>query len=142
MQIAAGQQISGGYAAFLRRAVAALAVVAGVAVALMIVVTCVDVIGRRMGRPLKGAYDLIELLGAIAITGALPYTTVNKGHVAIEFLLQKLSGRGRTLLIVLAEGLSLFLFAFLTWRFFQYGGELRASGQVTLTLRWPVFWLP
>lgn len=141
MQIAAAQQSHVGYALLLRRLVGLLTVVAGLAVAGMILVTCVDVIGRRLGYPLKGAYDLVEILGAITITGALPYTTACKGHVAIEFLPHKLSARGRIVLSTLVALIFIAVFAFLTWRFVQYGIELKASNQGMVTLGWPVFWL-
>jgi TRAP-type C4-dicarboxylate transport system permease small subunit len=137
MQTEVSQRVYGRYASLLRRLVALLA-----GVAVMIVVTCVDVVGRRLGYPLKGAYDLVELLGAITITGALPYTTACKGHVAIEFLPHKLSPCGRIVLSTLVALVCISIFAFLTWRFIQYGIELRASNQGTVTLRWPVFWLP
>jgi len=126
----------------LRAAVSVLGVAAGVALAAMILVTCADVVGRRFGHPLKGAYDLVELLGAIVITGGLPYTTGCKGHVAIEFFFQRLSRRGRILVDTVVRVISISMFSFLTWRFIQYGAEVRASGQVTLTLRLPIFWMP
>jgi len=126
----------------LRWATGALAAVAGLAVAVMISVTCVDVVGRWFGRPLTGAYDVVELLGAIAIMGALPYTTACKGHVAIDFLIHKLPGCVSRAVDVLMHLVTISMFAFLTWRFVQYGMELKASGQVTLTLRWPIFWMP
>ncbi len=142
MQNTAEQQTEGTLASLLRRAVHLLAAVAGLAIAAMIVITCVDVVGRRFGYPVPGSYDVIELLGAIVIAGALPYTTACRGHVAVEFLPHHVSPRGRIVLSTLVGLISSALFAFLTWRFIQYGIDLRASGQVTLTLRWPVFWLP
>jgi hypothetical protein len=75
MQIAATQPVYGRYAILLRRAVSLLAGIAGLAVAAMILVTCVDVVGRRLGYPFKSAYDLVEILGAATIAAALPYTT-------------------------------------------------------------------
>lgn len=135
-------RLYGQYVRALRLIVNVLAGAAALAIVVMILVTCVDVVGRRLGYPLKGAYDVVELLGAIMIAGALPYTTACKGHVAIEFLLHTLSRRGRIVLDLFVRSASIVLFAFLTWRFFQYGRELRASGQVTLTLQWPIFWLP
>jgi len=126
----------------LRWAAGVLASVAGLAIAVMIAVTSVDVVGRWFGRPLTGAYDVVELLGAIAITGALPYTTACKGHVAIDFLIHKLPGRISRAVDILTRLVTISMFAFLTWRFVQYGMELKASGQVTLTLRWPIFWMP
>lgn len=126
----------------LRWAAGVLAAVAGLAVAVMIAVTSVDVVGRWFGRPLTGAYDIVELLGGIAITGALPYTTACKGHVAIDFLIHKLPSRASRAVDILTHLVIISMFAFLTWRFVQYGMELKASGQVTLTLRWPIFWMP
>ncbi len=142
MQTTTLGRLYGRYTSALRRIVNLLAAVAAIAIVIMILVTCVDVVGRRIGYPLKGTYDIVELLSAIMIAGALPYTTAYKGHVAIEFVLQKLSRRGRFILDAIIRGASILMFGFLTWRFIQYGGELRASGQVTLTLQWPVFWLP
>jgi TRAP-type C4-dicarboxylate transport system permease small subunit len=132
----------GRYVWALRLIVNLLAAVAALAIVVMILVTCVDVVGRRIGYPLKGTYDMVEMLSAIMIAGALPYTTAYKGHVAIEFILQKLSRRGRIILDLFVRSASILMFGFLTWRFIQYGQELKASGQVTLTLQWPVFWLP
>jgi len=130
------------YAFVLRRVVSALAVVAGLSVAAMIVVTCVDVVGRRFGHPLKGAYDVIEILGAVTIAGGLPYTTGCKGHVAIEFFFQRLSRRGRIVVDTFVRMITIPMFSFLTWRFVLYGVDLKASGQGTSTMGWPIFWLP
>lgn len=130
------------YVSLLRWVVTALGVAAGLAVVAMILVTCVDVIGRNLlRRPLPGTYDMVGLLGAIVITGALPYTTGVKGHVAIEFFFHKLSRRGRLIVDTLVRTISASMFVFLTWRFIQYGIALRASGEATPTLRWPVFWM-
>jgi C4-dicarboxylate transporter DctQ subunit len=125
----------------LRWATGALAAVAGLAIAAMIAVTCVDVVGRWFGRPLTGTYDIVELLGAIAVAGAIPYTTAWKGHVAVDFLVRKLPGRLGRAVDVLLHLITIPMFALLTWGFVQYGIDLKASGQVTLTLRWPIFWM-
>lgn len=141
MQIAVNQQNYGRSAQFLRGLVALLAGIAGLALAAMILVTCLDVVGRRLGYPLKGTYDLVEILGAISVIGALPYTTACKGHVAIEVIPHKLSPRGRIVLSTFVALVCLFIYAFLTWRFIGYGCELKANNQGTVTLRWPIFWL-
>lgn len=130
------------YVSVLRRIVSTLAALAGLAVVLMIVVTCIDVIGRRFGRPLRGTYDIVEILGAIAIAGGLPYTTGCKGHVAIEFFFQRLSRPGRIVVDTFVRLITIPMFSFLTWRFIRYGLEIKASGQGTSTMGWPIFWLP
>lgn len=130
------------YVVALRWLVSALAVVAGIAIAAMIVVTCIDVVGRRFGHPLKGTYDIVEILGAVIIAGGLPYTTGCKGHVAIEFFFQRLSRLGRIIVDTFVRMITIPMFSFLTWRFIHYGLEIKASGQGTSTMGWPIFWLP
>lgn len=141
-QTTAGSGFYGRYVSVLRSVVSALGAIAGVAVVAMIVVTCVDVVGRRFGHPLPGAYDIVEILGAITIAGGLPYTTACKGHVAIEFFFQRLSRTGKILVDTLMRSVTISMFAFLTWRFIRYGLEIKASGQGTSTMGWPIFWLP
>jgi TRAP-type C4-dicarboxylate transport system permease small subunit len=132
----------GRYLCALRGIVNLLAAVAALAIVAMIFITCVDVVGRRIGYPLTGTYDIVELLSAIMIAGALPYTTACKGHVAVEFLIQKLPRGARIVVDVCVQLASILMFGLLTWRFIVYGWEFWKSGQVTLTLQWPVFWLP
>lgn len=141
-QPAAGSGFRPRCVSILRGVVSTLGVIAGVAVVAMIVVTCIDVVGRRFGHPLKGTYDIVEILGAITIAGGLPYTTACKGHVAIEFFFQRLSRLGKVVVDTAWRTITISLFLFLTWRFIRYGLEIKASGQGTSTMGWPIFWLP
>lgn len=61
----------------------------------MMVVTCLDVVLRVCGVPVKGAYDVVRVAGAVTIACALPMTTAMKGHVAIEYFFQRLNRRWR-----------------------------------------------
>ncbi|MFI4910528.1 MAG: TRAP transporter small permease [Sedimentisphaeraceae bacterium JB056] len=107
----------------------------------MIAITCADVILRRFGFPVAGAYDLVKLLSAITLAAALPYTTAVKGHVAIEFFFHKLGRKSRIAVDAIMRCISSSLFTFLTVRSFMYGIELYRTGQVTQTLQLPVFWI-
>ena len=51
----------------------------------MMLVTCVDIVLRKLGHPFPGAYDITKMAAAVTISCALPYTTAVKGHVAVEF---------------------------------------------------------
>lgn len=126
----------------LRRLVFILAGIGGVALFAMVLVTCADVVLRVFKLPLKGAVDLIGIIGAISIACALPYTTAVKGHVAVEFFYLKLGRVGRIIVDTLARLLVITFFALLTWQCVRYGNSLRASGEVSPTLEMPVFWVP
>jgi TRAP-type C4-dicarboxylate transport system permease small subunit len=126
----------------LRTAVQVLAAIGSLAVAAMIVVTVADVVGRRVGMPVKGAYDVVRVLGAVAMAGALPLTKAVKGHIAIEYFFQKLGRRGRAGMDTAMRLCLLGLFGILAWQFARQGATFRSSGEVTATLRMPMFWVP
>ena len=130
------------YTAILRALVYGLVVVSGIGIFVMIITICTDVVLRRFGHPVIGAYDIVKIAGAITLATALPYTTAVKGHVAIEYFFHKLNRIGRLVVDTIVRLLGISLFGFLGWRSFLYGGEMLRSGQVTQTLELPIFWLP
>ena len=73
------------------------AIIAGLAILLMIGVTCLNVMLSIVGQPITGADDIVRLASAVAIVCSLPYTTAVKGHVAIEYFFHRLSRQGRVI---------------------------------------------
>lgn len=114
----------------------------GVAVLVMILVTCLDVVIRAFGGALTGSYDIVRVAGAMAIAFALPYTTAVKGHVAVEFFFHKLNRPGRVVVDSICRVLVIGLFVVLAWQCVKYGNTLRRNGEVSLTLQLPLFWVP
>ena len=126
----------------LRWTIHAMAVVGGFAVAGLILVTMADVVGRQFGFPVKGAYDLVRVLGAIAMGCALPRTKAVKGHIAIEDFFQKMGARGRAAMDTAMRLVLLALFGLLAWQFALQGQRFLDSGETTTTLHMPMFWVP
>ena len=110
--------------------------------ATMIVVVCLDVVLRLCGYPIKGSYDIVRLAGALTIACALPVTTATKGHIAIEFFFQKFNRYGRIILDWLVHGGMMAIFSVATWQCVIYGQRFLKTGEVTLTLQIPLFWVP
>lgn len=129
------------YARILRILIYAMAAIAGFAIVLMVAVTCVEVILRLFQVSLTGVYDIVKIAGGVCMAAALPYTTACKGHVAIEFVFQKLSRRGRILVDSMSRLCLLALFAFLARQCWTYGTSLQQSGQVSATLQLPEYYL-
>lgn len=124
----------------LRRLVLWLAFVAGAGVVAMMLVTCVDIAARAFGHPLKGSYDIVRVLSLITLSCALPYTTAVKGHVAVEFFFNKLPLPVRLVVDSIMRLLMIGLFVLLCVQGVKYGISLRSSGEVMLTLGWPIYW--
>jgi TRAP-type C4-dicarboxylate transport system permease small subunit len=110
---------------------------AGVALTAMMLLTAVDVALRAVSRPFTGAYELVGLLGALALGLALPQTTLAKGHVRMDLLTDRLTSRGKARLLVLTKLLGLSFFAMAGYNLFTLGENLRAAAEVTLTLQVP-----
>ena len=136
------RKLLGVYTKALHGLVLLLAIVAGTGILTMMSITCLDIVLRLFRIPLAGAYDIVKIAGTLTIACAMPYTTAVKGHVAIEYFFHKLSRRSRIFVDTLIRLLGIALFACLTWQMVIYGLSLKRSGQVTLTLQVPIFWVP
>ena len=108
----------------------------------MIVVICGDVVLRLAGHPVKGAYDIVRIAGALTIACSLPLTTAMKGHVAIEYFFQKLNRTGRIVVDSLMRLLVIAAFVLATIECVGYGLRFLRNGEVTGTIELPVFWVP
>ena len=108
----------------------------------MILITCLDVTLRTCGHPVKGAYDVVRICGAVTIACALPLTTALKGHVAVEYFFQKLNHTGRLIVDSLMRLITIAVFLLAAYECVGYGQRFLRNGEVTGTIELPVFWVP
>lgn len=113
--------------------------IAGWSLVGMMLLTVADVILRLFRRPILGTYEIVGFLGAIVIAFAMPHTTLRRGHVAVEILVSRLSLSAQSLINLITRILSIILFGLIGWECFQYGNELKAAGEVSMTLRLPFY---
>ena len=104
--------------------------IAIVGLLLVMVVTCVDVLGTKLFlKPVPGALDFVILAQAIAIAFAGAITLIHGRHVRVTFFLRMLPTRVRSIIemIMVLFGLGLFVLAiwqlYILARYFQRGGE-------------------
>lgn len=126
----------------LERAVQGVAGVACVALAAMMVITCLDVLLRTLGYPVKGGYDLIRVCGAVTVGCAMPLTTAMKGHVAIEYFFNKLNRRARLVVDSVMRALTIVAFVWGGWECLMCGVRFMRTSKVTDTIELPLFWVP
>ena len=112
---------------------------AAASVVAMMLLTCADVLLRFFKHPILGTYELVGLFGALGIAFAIPATTLSKGHVAVDFMVEKLPAAGQRFFAVIANLLSIALFGLIAWESFIYAGILQSSGEVTLSLEMPFY---
>jgi len=116
-----------------------LFVIAGSGLAFMMVVTLTDVIMRTIGRPIVGGMELISFSGAVVVGFAIPYTSWTKGHIIVDFLMEKLSPNARKILQIITRCMGIALFLFAGYNFVIYGLDLLRTHEVTASFRIPYY---
>jgi TRAP-type C4-dicarboxylate transport system permease small subunit len=113
--------------------------IAGIALAGIMSLTVADVILRYFKLPIEGTFEIVSLLGAVVIGFAIPQTTIERGHVLMDFLTERLSFGGQRVLHLVTRLLGSFTFLIIGWNLFKLGNDHLANGQVTLTLKFPEY---
>lgn len=102
-----------------RRAEVVLGVAASAILLGMMLLTVVDVIARyAFNRPLRGAFEVTELLLLVLIFAGLPLVSLADEHAVMDFVDRVLDRRGRQVLVSAVQAVSaafMFLLAWLTW---------------------------
>jgi len=105
----------------------------------MMLLTSADVFLRLVAEPIPGVYEIVGLLGCIVVSFSLAYTSAEKGHIAVEFLMRKLPDHVQAAVNTVNNLLSIALFGLIARQCLLYAADLRQSGEVTLTLQMPIF---
>jgi len=114
--------------------------VASASLLAIMLLTCLDVSMRYFfSRPITGTYDLVSLMGAILASFAMPFTMLQKGHVAVEILIQSLSRSKQLFIETLTHVLGILLFLVLVWQSIVLARDMKAAGEVTPTLLVPFY---
>ena len=117
----------------------ALGAAAAVLLFSLMVLTTADVIGRYLFNwPLRGAFEVTELLLLALIFAGLPLASRADEHVTLDFIDMILGERGRLLLRRLVDLACGLLLLGLAWRVFIKAGKIAGYGDTTEVLRLPV----
>ena len=106
----------------------------------MMFITCFDVLGAKLFlHPIPGALDTVELAQLVAISFAVAAALLEGRHVQVEFFVVLLPKRLRACVDFIVQLLDLFLFIIIVWQLAKYGHYLRIGGEVSATVRIPLF---
>ncbi len=124
---------------YLTRAGRGFNILACVAVVFMMLLSTADVFLRLLGKPIPGTYELVGFLGAVVVSFALAFTSMEKGHIAVELLVERLSQRAQLGIEAFCNLIGALLFASIAWQAFLYALDIRKSGEVSPTLQMPSY---
>jgi TRAP-type C4-dicarboxylate transport system permease small subunit len=109
-------------------------------VLLLIFFTVSDSLLRNLlNRSIVGTHELIEFTMAILVFFSLAYTEIEKRHVSIDILYNRLPQRAQAIFHSLAVFFSLTIFSLITWQTLLYGIEMWQSRTISPTLNIPIY---
>jgi TRAP-type C4-dicarboxylate transport system permease small subunit len=109
------------------------------AVIAMVLLSTADVIMRLFGKPIPGTYELVGFLGTLVVSFALAFTSMEKGHIAVEILVEKLPQRAQLGIEAFCNLIGLLLFGVIAYQAVLYALDMKKSGEVSLTLQMPPY---
>src|SRR5215831_376463 len=105
----------------------------------LMLLTAADVVGRYIFNwPIRGAFEVTELLLLALIFAGLPLASRADEHVTLDFIDMVLSPRGRLLLRRFVDLVCGLLFLGLAWRVWIKADKIAGYGDTTEVLRVPV----
>jgi TRAP-type C4-dicarboxylate transport system permease small subunit len=113
---------------------------AAVALASMMMLTVVDVCLRTFfNLPIRGTFELIELLLACTFFLALPAAFLRDEHIVVD-LVDRVAGRRTVLLKRLAELLAIVIITVMAWQGWKMARDTLLFGDITSDLELPRIW--
>lgn len=116
-----------------------LNLIAGSALMLMMVITCIDVIGRYLfNKPLVGGVELIEVLLGVMIFMALPVISWRNEQVVVDILDPFIPPHVNFIRTILFNILTAIALVVIGQRIWDLGARAGSHGEVTEYLHLPV----
>lgn len=112
-----------------------LVLAAGVFLVGMILLTCANIGLRTVWLPIRGTFELMGFFGAVVAAFSLAYTQAQRGHVAVDVLINTFPPVVRRVLGRVNSAVCAAFFAIVAWQLADKAAVLHETGEVTETLR-------
>lgn len=114
--------------------------IGAVALLVMMVITCIDVVGAKVfSWRLFGAIDIVQLSQIVAISFAASMTLILGRHIQVEFLISRLPKRFQAVINSCISLLVMGLFTLIIWRLCVIGYSFKVSGEHSATAGIPYY---
>lgn len=109
----------------------------GTIIAMMLLVVS-NVIGRLFDMPVAGTFELVELMGAVVVSGVLAYTALMKRHVTVELVVKRLRPRTQGIVGIINALIATALVFAIAWQAMMVGRDAWLDGHVSDILGIPI----
>ena len=124
----------------IKKASKALAEIAGWLLFVCMLIVTLNVILRKIfNSPLLGTYEWVGILTAVTIGLGLAYCATVGGHIAIDFIVNKMKPGLQRMVAIICGGISCLVMGGVAASIFIYANKLAASGEVSPTTKIPFY---
>ena len=110
------------------------------AMLLMMVITCIDVVGAKIFRwRLLGAIDFVMLFQIVAISFAASMAQVLRRHIQVESFFRLLPGRAQAVINIIVSLIVFVFFIVIIWQVCMLGYSFQTSGEYSPTAYIPLY---
>ncbi len=128
-----------GFLETISRIIKLMNVIAGIALTFIILLTVCDVVLRAFGHPILGVYEIVAMAGGVVIGFVSPHTSWIRGHIFMDFVIQKLSAGARKAFNIVTRCIGIALFLVISWNVIKIAANFYDVGEVSNTLEIPLY---
>lgn len=115
-----------------------LSYIGNIALAAMMLLTTVDVVGRYFfSAPVLGAYEITEYLMLITVFAFLALAQAEKAHINVDIVFNRLPDKLRFILERFNHVVCFLMMALVTWMGIHHTVDIKATGEQSLLLKIP-----
>lgn len=124
----------------LRRVDRALGLIAALMLAAMVMLTCVDVVGRYfLNQPLTGAFELTEHAMGALVFASLPLVALRRQHVTVDLFDRFVPASWRRVQNTFVDLVAAACTGAIAWRLWDKAVYMHAAGETTAVLQFAVY---
>jgi TRAP-type C4-dicarboxylate transport system permease small subunit len=112
--------------------------VAQLVLAFVMFIIVANVFTRRLGSPIPGTVEIVEMSGAVLLALAVAYTAILKGHIMVGVLVERFSPRLQAATELVVSAVSLYFSFLLARETFVFASRMMQRGYTTGHLLLPV----
>ncbi|MBS3918163.1 MAG: TRAP transporter large permease subunit [Deltaproteobacteria bacterium] len=111
---------------------------------MMLLLVAEVILANVFNRPIAASYEVVQFMLVTMVFFGIGYTALKGGHVAVDFVVSRLSKRAQVALETVTAALGLFIFVVIVWQSVEGAIYLRAKGETSYMLgipTYPFYWI-
>ena len=130
--------------AIVERLARLLAILGGLVLVAVTVLTVASITGRAFTRqglgPVPGDFELVEALTAFAVFAFLPWCQLRRGHATVDIFTRLFPERANRLIDLVCEILMTVVVVLIAWRLWHGMQDKLRYHETTFILQFPLWW--